>query len=106
MEIANEYTPNQHIQKYNCLGNNAMTIRESMIQRDYIGAIEACVASAKSVNVLEGATCGIMMEKIFSRKAGRIIEMPDGSARTPLEAVMWLEEQDAGKAETQEEKHE
>ncbi len=81
-----------------------MTIRESMNQRNYVGAIEACVASAKSVNVLEGITCGRMFEEIFSNNAGKFIEMPDGSAMTPLEAVLWLEEQDA--KEGQEEKHE
>lgn len=107
-EIKSEYTPNQHIQRYHCLGDNATYIREAMNRRDFIGAVEACVASAKSVNVLEGATCGIMMEDIFSDNAGKIIELPDGSIKTPLEAVMWLEAQDAigTEKEEQEEGHE
>lgn len=85
-----------------------MYIRQAMEQRDFIGAVEACVASAKSVNVLEGATCGVMMEEIFSNDAGKIIEMPDGSIKTPLEAVMWLEAKEDTEAEKaeQEEEHE
>lgn len=107
-EIAKGYTPNQHIQRYHCLGDNTTYIRQAMVQNDYVGAVEACVASAKSVNVFEGVTCGLMFEQVFSNSAGKIIEMPDGSNKTPLEAVLWLEEQDKENVENegQEDVHE
>lgn len=107
-EIIMDHTPNQHIQAFHCLGGNERTIRESMRNRDYVGAVAACVQSAKSVNVLESQTTGRMMQELFSTRIGKVIEMPDGSTMTPLEAVLWLEEQDvkAKEKKEQEESHE
>lgn len=107
-DIIMDHTPNQHIQAFHCLGGNEATIRSSMRNRDYVGAVAACVQSAKSVNVLESATTGRMTEALFSNRIGKVIEMPDGSTKTPLEAVLWLEEQDvkAKKKKEQEESHE
>lgn len=92
-----DYTPNPHIQYYNCLGGNEKAIRESMVNNDYVGAVAACIQATKSVNVLEGLTCGKMILDLFSKDAGEVIEMPDGSTKTPMDAVQWFEEQDAMK---------
>lgn len=107
-EIIRDHTPNQHIQGFHCLGQNEATIRESMRNRDYVGAVAACVQSAKSVNVLESMTTGLMTQELLSSGIGKVIEMPDGSIKTPLEAVLWLEEQDvkAKKEKEQEGSHE
>ena len=107
-DILMDHTPNQHIQAFHCLGGNEATIRASMRARDYVGAVAACVQSAKSVNVLEGATSGRMAQEMFSNGVGRVIEMPDGSTKTPADAIKWLEEQDveAKKKKEQEESHE
>ena len=45
---------------------------------------------------------------LFSNRIGKVIEMPDGTTKTPFEAVLWLEEQDvkAKKEKEQEESHE
>lgn len=107
-DIIADHTPNQHIQAYHCLGENERIIRSSMQSRDYVGAVAACVQSAKSVNVHESATTGKMTRELFSNRIGKVIEMPDGSTKTPLEAVLWLEEQDvkAKKKKGKEEGHE
>lgn len=107
-DILRDHTPNQHIQGFHCLGGNEATIRQSMRNRDYVGAVAACVQSAKSVNIQESTTTGRMTRLLFSNRIGKVIEMPDGTTKTPYEAVLWLEEQDvkAKKEKEQEEGHE
>lgn len=91
-----DYTPNQHIQHYACLGNNSMYIRKAMQDHDYIGAVEACVSSAKNINLAENNTGTFFMERILAKNAPKIIELPDGTNVTPAEAVKWLREQEKG----------
>lgn len=98
-EILRDHTPNQHIQYYACLGNNKPYIRQAMVNRDYVNAVALCCASATNINFTEANTGTFFMEKICANDVGRIIEMPDGSTMTPLDAVKWLEEQDAKKQE-------
>lgn len=105
-DVIMDHTPNQHIQAYHCLGQNERTIRQSMRANDYVGAVAACVQSANSVNVTEGATCGKMMRRLFSTDIGAVIQLPDGSTKTPLDAVKWLEEQDVKAKKEQEEQEE
>lgn len=98
-----EYTPNQHIQHYACLGNNEPHIRRAMLDRDYVGAVANCCASATNINLSESNTGTFFMEKICANDVGKIIQMPDGSNMTPLDAVKWLEAQDAEKQKEKEE---
>lgn len=97
-----EYMPNPHIDRYRCLGNHETQINMLLKERNYIGAIEQCVASAKSVNFHDS----IVMEKFCSglcdSSVMRCIELPDGSVVTPMDAVKWLESR-KNNAETTEE---
>ena len=81
---------------------------QSLKNHDFVGAIIACMASAKNMNLSESNTITWFMQKVLSPDAGRFIEMPDGSIKTPLDAVKWLEEEEAnGKKKREEEaKHE
>ncbi len=101
--MLNSYTPNMHIQYYGCLGNNETHIRRAVNNHDYVGAISACCASATNINFAESNTGTFFMQNILGENPGRIIQMPDGSNVTPLEAVMWLEAQDGTQKEKEEE---
>lgn len=105
-EILLDHTPNQHIQYYACLGNNRPAIRQAMLNRDYVAAVSNCCASATNINFTEANTGTFFMQKICANDVGKIIQMPDGSVATPLEAVKWLEEQDVEKKKKKEEAHE
>lgn len=96
-KVLRDHTPNQHIQYYACLGNNGPIIREAMRKRDYIAAISACCSSASNVNFTESNTGTFFMQKICALDVGEIIQMPDGSTKTPVDAVKWLEEQETAK---------
>lgn len=105
-EILADHTPNQHIQVYGCLGNNESLIRRAMLNRDYVAAVSNCCASATNCNFTEANTGTFLMQKICANDVGKIIQMPDGTTATPLDAVKWLEEQDAEKQKKKEEAHE
>lgn len=102
-EIIADHTPNQHIQKYGCFGNNGIYVREAMLDRDYVRAVAQCCAVAANINFTEANTCTYFMQEICAVDAGRIIQMPDGSTMTPLDAVKWLEEQEGKREESEHE---
>lgn len=93
-KILADHTPNQHIQHYGCLGNNGRYIGRAVGERDIIGAVAACCASATNFNMTEAQTGTYFMECVLGDNPGQIIQMPDGSTMTPLDAVKWLEARD------------
>lgn len=103
--VLDEYTPNEHLNVYACIGNNDRYIGNCVRDHDYIGAVTYCCASNACMNLTEPNTGTFFMQKILSPDAGKIIELPDGSNVTPLDAVKWLEEQDVEKKK-EEEAHE
>lgn len=95
-----EYTPNPHIDEYRCLGNYTISINEFLKQRDYIGAIEQCAASCKSLNFGDSIVMSEFMKRIYgvSSHQNRInmkcFELPDGTVVTPKEAINWINSQE------------
>lgn len=93
-----ECTPNTHIDRYNCMGSYETTINRLLKNNDYIGAIEQCVASCKSMNFADS----IVMEEFMRRMYGisdyrvniRCIELPNGKVVEPKEAIEWLQAQE------------
>jgi len=91
-----DYIPNYHLDHHRCFGNYAAVITGYLRNADTIGAINACIASAKSVNIAEsGATFNPMMREIF-RSTKACFVLPDGSSVTPAKALEWLNEQEGG----------
>lgn len=90
----NDMLPNMHIHRHSCLGNQRPLIEEALRNGDYIGAVEQCVCSAKSINVGESATFPSVLRALFASGAKKIIELPDGTSCTPTEALRWLEAQE------------
>lgn len=96
-----DYMPNTHIDAYNCLGNYERQINMFLRNRDYIGAIEQCIASCKSLNFGDGT----VMREFFKRIYGisdyssqstnnKCFELPDGSVVRPKEAIEYLKQQE------------
>lgn len=89
-----EYTPNPHIDRYNCMGNYMRIINERLKERDYIGALEQCIASCKSLNIGDSPVMHEFVSRFCERSGGgknmRCVVMPDGSVLTPKEAIEWL----------------
>lgn len=100
-----EYTPNPHIDRYNCMGNYQRTINELLRNRDYIGALEQCVASCKSLNWGDSPVMQEFMRTMWgtNESNNRCIELPDGTVVKPIEAIRWLERQEAANGQETEE---
>lgn len=88
--------PNPHIDRYNCMGNYSKTINQLLMHRDYIGALEQCVASCKSLNWGDSPVMGEFMKTMWGMSGynNRCIELPDGRVVKPAEAIQWLERED------------
>lgn len=101
------YMPNTHIDRYHCMGNYSRTINELLKKRNYIGALEQCIASCKSLNFGDSAVMGEFMRTMWSNDSiSRCIELPDGRIVRPSEAIKWLEEQEAQNGQTEEAQNE
>lgn len=90
--------PNTHIDKYKCLGNYKKVINERIRDHDYIGAIEQCIASCKSLNFGDSTVMKTFIERMYGLNNythNRCIELPDGRVVTPADAVAWMKEQEA-----------
>lgn len=90
-----DYLPNPHINDYNCMGNYTTTINRLLRNHDYIGALEQCVASCKSLNWGDSAVMTSFMRSMWGNgNNNRCIELPDGRIVKPNEAISWLEQQE------------
>jgi len=92
-----EFMPNPHINRYQCLGDNLQTINNMLREYNYIGAIEQCLASCKSLNWGDGTVMEYFMKDLLTGAYTNncCIELPDGSVVNPLRAIEWLEAQEA-----------
>lgn len=92
------YMPNPHINEYSCMGNYSVTINKLLADRDYIGAIEQCAASCKSLNWSDSTVMESFMNTMWGgRKC--CIELPDGMVVKPIDAIRWIDEQEKKKEE-------
>lgn len=98
----NDSMPNIHIQAHRCLGNYRTEINKLLDVRDYIGAIEQCVASCKSLNFGDSTVMKTFIKVLYgttSRYNNKCIELPDGSIVMPKDAIAWLEKQEGSSDE-------
>lgn len=90
------YTPNPHIDQYGCLGSYEALINECLQNHDYIGAIEQCIASCKSLNFSDSAVMEEFMRRLYGTSRYtecvnvRCVELPDGNVVTPWDAIEFL----------------
>lgn len=84
---------NPHIDQYHCLGGYEQTINEILEHHDYIGAIEQCVASCKSLNWGDSFVMNSFVNELYTTHS-KIIRLPDGTYVEPKIAVKWLNEND------------
>lgn len=84
------YLPNPHIQEYGCIGNYAGRFQEYMRKRDYVGAVDQAVVSARNLNFYDSIVIGTFA-RVLSHTTIKCIEKTDGTLLTPQEAITELE---------------
>lgn len=80
------YLPNPHIQEYGCIGSYAARFQEYMQKRDYVGAIDQAVVSARNLNFYDSTVVATFARNL-SHADFSCIEKPDGTLITPIEAI-------------------
>lgn len=98
-------TPNTHIDKHSCMGNYYQAINQILSEKNYIGAIEQCVASCKSLNFADGVVLEEFMARLYEiEDRGEVnlkcIELPDGQIVTPKGAIDYLKTEETGNEQT------
>lgn len=87
-------TPNPHIDEFACMGDYTRIINELLVEQNYIGAIEQCMASTVSLNFSDTYVMREFMKRIYGisdRNVNmRCIELPDGRVVEPKEAIEYL----------------
>ena len=95
----NDRMPNTHIDRYSCLGTYERHINQALREGNYIGAIEQCIASGKSLNFSDSTVMAAFIKRFYGLEGDyshrKFIELPDGTGATPAEAVEWLKSQEA-----------
>lgn len=84
------YLPNPHIQNHGCTGSYAGRFQEYMQRRDYVGAIEQTIVSARNLNFHDSVIIRTFAREL-SHSTINCIERPDGTLLTPQEAIIELE---------------
>lgn len=83
--------PNPHIYYHACLGNYNMAINELLTRHDYIGALEQCAASARSLNFGDSTVMSEFLKDLRQNRY-KCLELPDGRVVGTGEAITWLSE--------------
>lgn len=89
------YLPNTHINEHRCIGDYINAINGFLQRGDTIGAIEQCMASARSINLHESATNYRFIQSLYNTTR-RCIEWSDGSLCTPKQAIKKIQDELAG----------
>ena len=87
------YLPNPHIQGFGCIGTYAGRFQEYMRNKDYVGAIDQAVVSARNINFYDSSVIPTFGNTL-SRATIQCIEKPNGTLLTPQEAIKELERSD------------
>jgi hypothetical protein len=84
------YFPNPHIQSFGCIGSYAGKFQEYIQKRDYVGAIDQAIVSARNLNFYDSTVIS-SFGRDFSRTSIKCLERTDGKLLTPKEAIKELE---------------
>lgn len=97
-DVYGECMPNTHIDRYGCLGNHTRIINELLSKYDYVGAIDQCISSAKSLNFGDTTVGREFFKWLFGCGESRInvkcIELPDGSVVGYKDAIEYLNKEE------------
>lgn len=88
--IFENYMPNPHIKLFECLGGYKDKVMEALMDRNYVSAINLCIASAGSVNLDETTMTFRPFLGWLLTSTKKVLATKDGQEFTPEEALVWL----------------
>lgn len=85
------YMPNQHIDRYGCIGNYMPYINQYLEAGNYIGALEQASVSCRSLNFNDSAVMNATIYWIDEHaKTRKVFELPDGTIETAYGVLNYL----------------
>lgn len=93
------YTPNPHIDGFECMGNYKAQINKLIKDNNYVMALEQCIASAQSLNFADSTVMSNFMQRVYGLVGANMtcFELPDGRVVDPKGAIDYLKaEQEVG----------
>jgi hypothetical protein len=84
------YFHNPHIQDFGCIGTYAGRFQEYLNKKDYVGAIDQAVVSARNLNFYDSTVMSTFAKEL-SGSLVSCIEKRNGDLLTPWEAVIELD---------------
>ena len=78
--------PNTHIDYHRCLGGYSSALITAMKNHNYVAALEQCVLSCQSLNLLEEPTLRPFIKSLYQTNK-KCIRFNDGTLMTPAEAA-------------------
>ena len=94
------YMPNPHLKIFSCLGGYETRVANALKNRNYIGAIEMCCASAGSVDLDETEQTFRPFIGWLMSSREKVLRRKDGIDMTPEEALLYLVDKEKTKDET------
>ena len=92
--VFRSYIPNPHLKLFGCLGGYEDRVIRALRDRNYIGAIEMCCASAGSVNLEETEqTFRPFLGWLLSSRE-KVLQRKDGVEMTREEALVYLKDKE------------
>ena len=91
----NTYLPNPHIHCYSCMGQYSQHINECLMAGNYVGAVEQCASSCRSLNVDDYPVISEFARMMYGisdylANGNTCVELPDGRVVNPKRAIKYL----------------
>ena len=92
--VFKDYLPNPHLKFHACLGGYKDKVMNTLRDRNFIGSIELCIASAGSVNLDETTQTFRPFLGVLLSSKNKVLVTKDGKEMTPEEALLWLSDRE------------
>lgn len=86
-ELKQDRIPQPHIDGHRCYSGYKTTLSNLASQMDYIGVLSTLLCSSACINWTDSMVVSYLMNCLFSKKYGKILEDKDGNLYTVDEAV-------------------
>lgn len=88
--VYKDYMPNPHLKFFECLGGYKTQVSKALKDRNFISAIEMCIASAGSVDLDETEQTFRPFIGFLLSSKDKVLRRRDGVDMTPEEALLYL----------------
>ncbi len=97
-----DYIPNPHHKIFACLGGYEGRIPDLLAKRNYVAAVQLCIASASSIDIAENEQTFRPFLSWLMTSKNKVLIRNDGENMTPEEALIWIIDKEKNEAKQNE----